>query len=99
MNSQTLDTTGVLAAQSAQTLSARQLTAQTLAGQSHPPSHLDRLAMRVGLALIIWSRHDGAPAHVTDESARSAAGRNREAREREARERAWLHLGHSIPRR
>ena len=87
-----------------QTLSSRESTAGLLPAASHrptshPPSPLDRLAMRVGLALILWSRRE----HRT--RSRAELDRARHARlhtlerERLARERAWEAGVHSLPRR
>jgi hypothetical protein len=55
--------------------------------------------MRVGIALIVWSRHHNTQPDVTDTDWEIAADRNREARERETRERRWLESGYSVPQR
>ena len=62
-----------------------------LEGRTPRTSLLDRIAMRLALALLLWStRPDGG----TDRAAVIAAHRERQARiEREA---AWLRLTHHI---
>jgi hypothetical protein len=57
---------------------------------AHPPSPLDRLAMRVGLALVLWSRHEHRPRLDRDARWRLTAHRNRIERDRQAREQRWL---------
>jgi hypothetical protein len=66
---------------------------------AHPPSTLDRLAMRVGLALILWSRHRTRPRIDRDEQWSREAHQNRLERERRAREQAWLVAVDSLARR
>lgn len=80
--------------------STAETRAQTAAVSStrdaHPPSPLDRLAMRVGLALVLWSRreHGSRREHRSrrdrDAQWRLTAHRNRLERERQAREQRWL---------
>jgi hypothetical protein len=60
--------------------------------RSRPPNPLDRLALRIGLALIIWGRRGTTEpdrAHVIRRRAGSIA---REAREREY-QRSWFLIG------
>jgi hypothetical protein len=66
---------------------------------SHPPSPLDRIAMRVGLALVLWSRHRQHARPTRESEWELAAHRNRMERERQAREQAWLASAHTLPRR
>lgn len=66
---------------------------------SHPPSPLDRLAMRVGLALILWSRHDDRARLGRDDARELLARRNSIERERQAREDAWRAAVHTLPPR
>lgn len=50
---------------------------------AHPPNLLDRVALRAGLALIVWSRRSVRPAPDREDLARSRAARvAREQRER-----------------
>ncbi|WP_243064780.1 hypothetical protein [Humibacter sp. RRB41] len=90
MNTQTLDT---------RTSTTVERAAETQGRSSHPPSPLDRLAMRVGLALVLWSRREHrAPSR--EEVDRSRAVRlNTVERERLARERAWQAGVDSLSRR
>ncbi|MBD7956628.1 hypothetical protein H9651_03145 [Microbacterium sp. Sa4CUA7] len=64
-----------------------------LRGRTPRTSLLDRVAMRVALALLLWSTR---PTHSTDEGAR-ALKRQADAERRE-REAAWLSLAHNSRR-
>ena len=66
---------------------------------SHPPSPLDRIAMRVGLALLLWGRHRHRARPDREAQWELTAHRNRLERERAAREQAWLASAHELPRR
>ncbi|NNC13566.1 hypothetical protein HII28_16990 [Planctomonas sp. JC2975] len=74
-------------------------TADALTLAAHPPSPVDRLAMRVGLALIVWSRHESRLRRSAAEDWDQASLRNQQTEEREAREQAWLNALHLMPRR
>ncbi|MHA7984316.1 hypothetical protein ACX9R5_00795 [Rathayibacter sp. CAU 1779] len=89
MDTQTLERTRSIATE----------TVDELTLDSHPPSLVDRLAMRVGVALIIWSRHESRRSNGAAEDWDQASLRNQVARERNARELAWLYAAHLMPRR
>lgn len=60
---------------------------------AHPPSSLDRIALRIGLALIVWSRRSAKPAPEREELARAhAVQRAREQREREYERRVHVDI-------
>jgi hypothetical protein len=90
MNTQTLDTRRAETTAASASGSARAQTTVASTRDAHPPSPLDRLAMRVGLALVLWSRRERRVRHDRDAQWQLAAYRNGLEREREARERLWL---------
>lgn len=71
----------------------------SLRRNTHPPSTLDRLAMRVGLALVLWSRHESRARPSRDAEWELAARQNRLDRERREREVSWLVAMHKLPPR
>ncbi|GAB3610703.1 MULTISPECIES: hypothetical protein [Humibacter] len=71
----------------------------SLRQNSHPPSPLDRLAMRVGLALVLWSRREHRERPSRDAEWELIARRNRLERERREREVSWLLAMHKLPPR
>ena len=93
MNTQTLDNE-----RSVGTLSDSVPT-ESWSRDSHPPSPLDRLAMRIGLALVLWSRHEHRTARSREAEWELIARRYRLERERRAREQAWLASASGFPRR
>ncbi|GAB3808697.1 hypothetical protein GCM10028798_35120 [Humibacter antri] len=71
----------------------------SLRRNSHPPSPMDRLAMRVGLALVLWSRREHRARRSRDAEWALAVQRNRLERERREREATWLVAMHKLPPR
>ncbi|GAB3396402.1 hypothetical protein GCM10027568_30420 [Humibacter soli] len=88
MNTQTLET---LSSATTEPRAERQTR------NSHPPSPLDRLAMRAGLALILWSRREERARRTLDRELTSQ--RNSAERDRLAREHTWQTSVHSLTRR
>ena len=74
-------------------------TTQRLRSNAHPPNTVDRLAMRVGLALILWSRHHTRSRANRDEEWALAAHHNSLERQRREREQDWLAAVDSLARR
>lgn len=71
-------------------LSTSVTTESTSSAQQAAPTLLDRTAMRVGLALILWGRRGhGRRPSVDDHDLNARLTRNE--RERLAREAVWLH--------
>ena len=88
MNTHTLET---LSSTTAEPRAERQTR------NSHPPSPLDRLAMRVGLALLLWSRREERARRTFDRELTSR--RNSAERDRLKREHTWQTSVHSLTRR
>jgi len=63
--------------------------------RSRPPNPLDRLALRIGIALIIWGRRGTAQPSRSELARRYESRISRENRERDAQQR-WTLVG---PRR
>jgi hypothetical protein len=76
--------------------STAETRAQTAAVSStrdaHPPSPLDRLAMRVGLALVLWSRREHG--NRREHGSRREHGNRREHRSRRDRDAQWRLTAH-----